>query len=462
MANAEDEVQTLREKVGHYESKLATLTVMNGALQSEIDELRERIDEDEQPDNEEEVKELQEEFATRLAASENMVASLKQERDLLRRQLAHSNQGGNAHAEALAEKDKAVEEYKFEGEKLARKVGELEGIIKKLRVAAKESETGKDKLVKQLQMSEANLQTSLQAKQAAAEELKLELRTVQEAMALQEVQFGEQLTATKRESQEVAEVEHARRKEVDMSKAADAREASLSAEVARLQEALAIAQQQAADREGHLRQEVQQLESRCRALDKEVDALNEAKMEASVPLLRQVEALAAQAANFKGSSEGVERSFNVKLQAAHNDIARVKERNVRPQHVHAAQAAAEAAKHGATQLAAQVSQLHARIEEMQRQSTSLELKLESATQALESAQGAGEREKAGAAAEKEQLLARVSELQEALELEKDTRLALERAQRAQAAETAPEQKATAPSTPQVQVRTAFPETLVLY
>jgi regulator of replication initiation timing len=60
-----------------YERKLATLTAMNSALESENEELREQLAEAAGNDAEEELAELQEEFGRRLGQADKTIASLR-------------------------------------------------------------------------------------------------------------------------------------------------------------------------------------------------------------------------------------------------------------------------------------------------------------------------------------------------------------------------------------------------
>lgn len=66
-------------RVRHYEGKLATLTVINGALEKENDELRAELETAREPSTETEadLQELREEFAKRIAAADKTIAGLK-------------------------------------------------------------------------------------------------------------------------------------------------------------------------------------------------------------------------------------------------------------------------------------------------------------------------------------------------------------------------------------------------
>lgn len=66
-------------RVRFYEGKLATLTIINGALQTENEELRERIAAADEPTSnaEEELQDLKEEFTRRLGAAQKTISDLK-------------------------------------------------------------------------------------------------------------------------------------------------------------------------------------------------------------------------------------------------------------------------------------------------------------------------------------------------------------------------------------------------
>ena len=66
-------------RLRQHESKLATLTIINGALQKENEQLREGLEAAQQPGSlaEEELLDLKEEFAHRLGAADRMVAELR-------------------------------------------------------------------------------------------------------------------------------------------------------------------------------------------------------------------------------------------------------------------------------------------------------------------------------------------------------------------------------------------------
>ena len=95
---------------------------------------------------------------------------MKEERDVLKEQLAELAEGGSSHATALREREEAVAAYRAEGEALARKQGELEGIIKSLRRKLKEVEADRDKTLAQLQATEAKTEREQAVVEETAEE----------------------------------------------------------------------------------------------------------------------------------------------------------------------------------------------------------------------------------------------------------------------------------------------------
>ena len=66
-------------RLRQHESKLATLTIINGALQKENEQLRKGLDAAQHPGSlaEEELLDLKEEFARRLGAADRTVAELR-------------------------------------------------------------------------------------------------------------------------------------------------------------------------------------------------------------------------------------------------------------------------------------------------------------------------------------------------------------------------------------------------
>ena len=66
-------------RIKQLEGKLATLTVINGALQNENEALREEVASARAPRSatDDELRELQEEFTRRLATADRTIASLK-------------------------------------------------------------------------------------------------------------------------------------------------------------------------------------------------------------------------------------------------------------------------------------------------------------------------------------------------------------------------------------------------
>ena len=66
-------------RLRQHESKLATLTIINGALQKENEQLRKGLEAAQQPSSlaEEELLDLKEEFARRLGAADRTVAELR-------------------------------------------------------------------------------------------------------------------------------------------------------------------------------------------------------------------------------------------------------------------------------------------------------------------------------------------------------------------------------------------------
>jgi len=77
MPDTKDPEVAMRMK--QYEGKLATLTAINGVLQSENDKLKQELEQARNPttDAEEELAELKEEFAERLGEADAQVAKLK-------------------------------------------------------------------------------------------------------------------------------------------------------------------------------------------------------------------------------------------------------------------------------------------------------------------------------------------------------------------------------------------------
>ena len=114
----------LSRKVKQLEKKVATLSVLNGALKDENDELKDTLRRQPQGRGtsggsggnkyKEEVEELKEEFGERLAQIENKLLDVTSERDELSLDL-HSCE------EKLADRDETISALQSEGDDLARK-----------------------------------------------------------------------------------------------------------------------------------------------------------------------------------------------------------------------------------------------------------------------------------------------------------------------------------------------------
>ena len=123
--------------VAALKKKLATLTVINGALRAENDELRAGRG---TPSEDEATAAELDECRARLAEADDALAALTRERDDLVAELASTAEGGDAASKALRDKSALASKYKLDLEASARRCGELEGTHRKLTLRVKNLE----------------------------------------------------------------------------------------------------------------------------------------------------------------------------------------------------------------------------------------------------------------------------------------------------------------------------------
>ncbi|BDA46997.1 probable TATA element modulatory factor [Coccomyxa sp. Obi] len=385
--NTSHEVQ---DKTKQLEGKLATLTVINGALQNENESLRQELAKARTPSSttEAELHELQEEFTRRLAAADRTITSLREKNEALRSAATAASKGGSVNEARLQDREHYISSLQAEGEALARKNGELEATVRKLRASVRQLETERDRTAGRLAALEASLaseqERAIQATQAAAvqmEEMDAEIAAVRQ-------QAASQIAAAKKEAaaaREAAAAEAARSGAAHVASAVE-RETALSANLADLRAEYEAASLAWFTREEGLRREISRLENRIHDLEDEKVELVASTSENTRPLSRQVESMAASLAAQQAAHAATERQLMQRLREA-EEAARAaveSERNLKGR-LATSEAALAAAKTGLESATAQASELRAQLDAEKRRSAGLATERDNAEERLAAA-----------------------------------------------------------------------------
>ncbi|KAK9807806.1 hypothetical protein WJX72_009986 [[Myrmecia] bisecta] len=400
MATIEAIQKELADRVRHYEGKLATLSVITGALQKENEELRRQLESQGPVDGvaEEELQDLRAEFSRRLGAADKTISDLKEERDRLRAQVSAATQGGSSSEARLQDREKYVAGLQAEGEALARKNGELEAMLRKLRTSSREQDAERERLAGRVQSLEAQLlqqqELFAQAAQAAAlqgKQLKEEVEEVRQQAAahVREAQRNAQQSALLAQQSAAAGGAQA-------LAAAQEREFQLTASLADLRSAFEAAEGEWVEKEQLLRREVAVLEERVRSLEADKSQIHTNASDTMRPLLRQIESMAAAAAAQHASQAGQQAALLQRVRDAEGaaESASHAERRARARAA-AADAAVATAQKGAAAANAAAAEAKARYEAEKRRVGTLQAEcggMEERLRAL-SEQAAAERQK---------------------------------------------------------------------
>eukprot|EP00897_Mesotaenium_endlicherianum_P010709 jgi/Mesen1/9667/ME000671S09019 len=307
----------LATRIKHYESKLMTMSVINGALQSENEKLKEAVELSQGGESsaEQELAELQEEFTKRLGVAEKTASYMKEECFGLRKQVEELKKSSQASTQQLGEKHASLEQArpahappmpmptpshtcKEERDMHARKAGELEGLIRRLRSDAARVEQDKEKLTARVQVLEAAAKSEEVSRSALLEEANQAAAALRQALSEQKEHFSKLLEdAGKRKEAEVRKVREELSQQTSRSaREVHEREAMLSSTLDGLRQKLAQASQEASEREDKLRREVQRMEERCRDAERAAEDAAAAVTHATRPLVRQMESMRGQLA----------------------------------------------------------------------------------------------------------------------------------------------------------------------
>lgn len=370
--------------------------MINGALTAENEQLRAAAEVAGVGDAEEELAELQEEFAARLAAAEDREAAAKDEVHNLRLELGRQKSGGAGSERKLREATEANAALQAEGEKLARKNGELESALRKARHQIKEQDAECERLGARLRTLEEKAERERGSAESSAEEVARVTRASQLQLSEQRKEFDVALAASRQEAAVAVDALAAAKRELASARAAGDSSDVLRHRADELQEALAQAEQRAAAREDQLVEEVQQLEAECRRhqLAKEETAASSSELTA--PLLAELLAARDKAALEQRRAAEVEGALTERLDAADAYAANARDaERAALARAAAAEAAADAAKEALAAASRDADKL--RVQLYEERAAGGELRARLAAAAEEAAAAAAARE--GALAE---------------------------------------------------------------
>lgn len=395
-----DKVQELSDRVRQYEGKLATLTVINGALQTENDDLRAELESAREPttDAEMELLELREEFARRIATADKTNAALKDKIEAIKAQAAAASQGGSVSHARLQERESYIISLQAEGEGLARKNGELEATARKLRSALREAEQESERQQARMAAIEGQLaqqhERSSFAGQAASsqiEELEAEVRGVRR-------EWAEDIASVRREAARVTAQAQARADQGSTvaSAAAAEREEALAASLQDQRAAFQDAESRWLQREEAMRREVALLEEGLRALELDKADAMAASADSTRPLIKQIEAMAAAASAQHAAYAEAELQLVHKLREAESAATRAADaQQAAMARTASAESAVKVAQSAAVQSAGTISELRRQLDAQQHSLGTAQAAVKTGAQRLEYARVQHAEEKAG-------------------------------------------------------------------
>ncbi|KAL2613094.1 hypothetical protein R1flu_024786 [Riccia fluitans] len=304
-------------RVKHYESKLITMTVINSALTNENEKLKEEVAKFLSLDGSvQEMTELQEEFTKRLGVAERTAANMKEECFSLRQQVEELKKSKDLVSKELYEKQSSIEQYTLEGEKLSKKMGELESILKKCRSDLAKSEQEKEKLVAQVQILEAEAKEADKSRTMDYEEVNLTLQHTRKLLADQKEHFAQALEVARTQAEE--DLRYTQDEAVSqlsqITKKMEERERIWSANLDALRNSLSKTAQAASEREDSLREEIKTLEIRLRTTQAAQEEATARLTESTVPLVRQMESLSKEISQREALMEERERHHSYQLE----------------------------------------------------------------------------------------------------------------------------------------------------
>mmetsp|Transcript_18990 Transcript_18990/g.52955 ORF Transcript_18990/g.52955 Transcript_18990/m.52955 type:complete len:620 (+) Transcript_18990:307-2166(+) len=378
----------LEEKLKQYEGKLATLTAINGMLQSENDKLREDLEIAQNPttDAEEELAELKEEFAERLGEADAQVAKYKDECQKLRAQLRMADKGGSASSAKLAEKDQMISTLRSEGESLSRNIGELEAQVRKLRSAERESEAERERLMGRVQVLEGQLVVANeQANRSSVEshnQLEQLERELEEARRSHALELGAAREEARRAAQKAEEERE--RGGAEQLAAAQEREATLLENLQSFRATLEERQTEWDVKETSFRREIATLQDSLRDAEARSSETQYNSSEATKPLLKQIELMSSQHAAKEAAQQAIERSLTQRIKEMEEALSTAAElERGAKRRAAAAEAAVAASKEAANTAVVSAAELRAKVDAEWKKASTLQAEKDALRQQLE-------------------------------------------------------------------------------
>ncbi|GMH35469.1 hypothetical protein BSKO_03337 [Bryopsis sp. KO-2023] len=276
----------LANKAKQYEVRLATITTINNALQSENEELRERLDQAEAPKTvaEEELNELREEFARRLGALDRNVAELKTERENLRFQLEEESEKTGQAEGSLAAKENEVKKLRGEVKKLTEAKNSFNSTAKKAKSAKHELEGEKEALAARVAALEFELSDVRAKADAQAEESATKISELRNAA--DEAERSARNAVLKADSEALEKGEQ-------LEAAVRERESMLMSNLQAMRADYERSSFQWEQKEKKLKREVADLEGRIQEYEIERVSVQSQASDCTKPLLKQLEAVMA-------------------------------------------------------------------------------------------------------------------------------------------------------------------------
>ncbi|DBA77123.1 hypothetical protein WJX77_012006 [Trebouxia sp. C0004] len=315
----------LLDRVKAYESKLATLNIIHSAVKKENEELRVELEQAQPPGGatDEDLAELKEEFSRRLGSADQTIACLQDEKERLKTQVAAASQNSTANSSQLVDKYTFIATLQEEGLSLAKRNDELKVSVRSLRAMTRDSEAEHQRMMRQVQQLESQLakeqERYAQASRAAGEQMQELEAQLESAIS----HSDRQVAAAQRQAVEAiqkAEVAAARGGAEAVAASVE-RETAMNRNLAGLRAELEVAEASWAQREATLRREVGRLEDQIHGLEAEKAELAVSASEATKPLLRQLESMAAQAAEQQRVTQESELNLSLRLRQAESALA---------------------------------------------------------------------------------------------------------------------------------------------
>ncbi|GAX84327.1 hypothetical protein CEUSTIGMA_g11749.t1 [Chlamydomonas eustigma] len=364
--------EKLQKQTKQYEGKIAALNAINSALQKENDKLREEVAKGGAGDGdaEEELEELKEEFQARLGAADRTIETLREEKSRLQQALQQVNVGSSASEARLAEMQETIESLRQEGETLAKKNGEQEAQIRKLRSGSRELESERDRLQLKVKSLETQLMELQERSEREAQHAAVQIEEMERDMRDLRMDLKKQVSEAKKEAQDAIlklESEAAKGSEQLLATSQE-REAALTASLHDLRATMESLSNNAADKEDALRGQITRLEERIRQLEAEKENMMNSASDASKPLLKQIESMASMAAAAREAAETAELKLQLRLQVAESAAAAAHdaERSALAK-LAASEAAAAAALEAASSAVSSSAELKSRLDSELRQ-----------------------------------------------------------------------------------------------